>query len=303
MRQEYVLNLETYRVMDNFFDEYGDLIEEFPLLKEDVESFKAFLEAIDSKGSDHAKARTITPADKQALRTKIAQNIRKGLDVLVAQAIKDKNKDLKTACGTTVTAFMRCSEADFLTLAREEYKRLLLYPSVLDRYELTAAYRTAIGNDIETFNQMKPILSRERSKASIIKGNQDELFEQMKEFVAKVLPLAIEKTQEKYPDFAKEYAAVSTGKTPSVSPTKLSVVAVDESDNPIAEVTIESIEPSYTNITDASGKWSVKTGAKKEVVLKVSKAGFMNQEVTVKKIKRGQVTDVRIQMQATAIAA
>ena len=75
------------------------------------------------------------------------------------------------------------------------------------------------------------------------------------------------------------------------------VLAVDEKDKPLEAATIEVVELSYTNTSDEKGKWTVKTGSKKELTLKATLTEFMPQEVTVKKIKRGQTTDLIIKMQ------
>lgn len=302
MRQEHSLNLDTYRAMLTFFDNYADVVENSPLLKEDVGIFRSQMEAIEAIVEEDPSVTTVTFADKHELKAKICKNIRLALDKLNAHAIKMKDETLKTACKAPASTFTNASDADFIVKARQEVTRMASFADVLDKYNLTADFRKEMAEDVETFNKMKPQLKVERSKSTVKTGNRNELFKVMKEYVEGVLFEAIDTLKDTQVDFVKEYADVSTGRTPTVSSTKLLIKTIDELTNqPIPNVAIEIPELKIKGATDSNGKLTIKVGAKKEVKLKATKAAMENQEVSVTKILRGRIKEIEVRMQGSAM--
>ena len=297
MRQEHFLNRETYRVMNSFFEQYPDIIKTSPDLKEAVATFQENFKALDGIIADTETIKTISAADKQALKTQIAQNIRKAFDKIVVQAVKTKDKDLKAACGTTFSMMLRASETDFLELARAALKLLIQNAAILDKAGMNVAFRTGLSNDIDSYDDMKPTMERERKKSRIFRGNQMEMFDELEEYIDIVLRDAVDGMNEKFPNFVKEYNAVCVGKTPSVSPTKLAILTVDATNKPLSIVDIGIMELESIIPTDESGKLAVKTGGKSTLTIKANKAGFVQKEMTVTKIKRGQITEVVVTME------
>ena len=155
--------------------------------------------------------------------------------------------------------------------------------------------------DINTFENMKPTMHRERKKTTIFRGNQDDKFTDIQEYIDIVLRDAMNDMAEAFPDFVKEYDEISTGKTPKSVQTLINILTVDESGKSLSLVGIIIDELTFTGQTDVDGKLLVKVGAKKSLVIKVSKTGFVNQEVEVSKIKRGQTTDIVVTLRAAAV--
>ena len=301
MKQEHVLKRTTYRVVNNFFEEYPDIIEKSPVLKEAVTGFNERYTDLGDHIETVENVKTISTLDKDDLKTKIATNIRKGLDKIMVQAVKDKNKTLKEACSTTLSVMQKTSHEDFVTTARNELKRLAQNADILDKAGFKKDFLKALSTDINTFEKMIPTMHRERKKTSIFRSNQDDKFTDIQEYMDIVVRDAINDMAEVYPDFVKEYDEISAGKAPKSSQTLINILTLDESGKPLSLVGIIIDELTFTGQTDVDSKLLVKVGAKKSLIIKSSRTGFVNQETEVSKIKRGQTTDIVVTLRAAAV--
>ena len=306
MRQDHALDLEMFRSLSVFFDNYADVVDSSPLLKEDVAAFREALNAIDGKMEAQSVVTTISAGDKATLRTKIAQNIRKCLDKITAQAIKDKNAELQAACSTTLSAMTRGSDFNFAVVAKIELTRILSYANILDKYGLKADFRKELASDISVFDKMKPQMNVERSRSIVLTGSRNDLFKSTNEFIDKVMSESIEMFNVTNPDFVKQFEDVSTGRTPSVSPTRVNILLLnDATEAPFKKGAVIVPELKLSTTTDEDGKLTVKVGGNKEVTIIGRVDGFEPQEVTVSKIIRGRSYDVVIRLKAlvSALAA
>ncbi len=297
MRQEHLLQRDTYRVMNTFFNQYPDITASTPDLKEAVATFQENFKALDDTISDAKTIKTISAADRLALKTKIAQNIRKAFDKIIVQAVKDKDKEAKAACNVSLSMMVRASEADFLDLTASAMTLLSKNTAVLDKAGMNGAFRTELSQDITVYDNMKPIMESERKKSRVFRGTQAEMFDELQEYVDIVLRDAIDGVNDAYPNFVKEYNAMCVGRTPTSSPTKLVILTVDETDKPLSVVDIALIELATTTATNELGKLDVKMGGIKTVTLKATKTGFVEKETRVTNIKRGQTTEVLVKME------
>ena len=297
MRQEHLLQRDTYRVMNTFFNQYPDITESTPDLKEAVATFQENFKALDDTISDAKTIKTISAADRLALKTKIAQNIRKAFDKIVVQAVKDKDKEAKAACSVSLSMMVRASETDFLDLTESAMTLLSKNTAVLEKAGMNGAFRTELSQDIKVYDNMKPTMERERKQSRVFRGTQTEMFDELREYVDIVLRDAIDGVNDAYPNFVKEYNAMCVGRTPTTSCTKLVILTVDETDKPLSVVDIALIELATTISTNEFGKLDVKMGGIKTVTLKAKKAGFVEKEFRVTNLKRGQTTEVLVKME------
>ncbi len=297
MRQEHILQRDTYRVMNTFFSQYPDITASTPDLKEAVATFQENFKALDDTIADEKTLKTVSAADRLALKTKIAQNIRKAFDKIVVQAVKDKDKEAKAACNTSLSMMVRASEADFLDLTASAMTLLSKNTALLDKVGMNEAFRTELSQDIKVYDNMKPIMESERKKTRVFRGNQTEMFDELQEYIDIVLRDAIDGVNAQYPNFVKEYNAMCVGKTPTSSPTKLVILTVDETDKPLSAVDIALLEMATTISTNELGKLDIKMGGIKTVTLKATKTGFIEKETHVTNIKRGQTTEVLVKME------
>ena len=297
MRQEHLLQRDTFRVMDAFFNQYPDIIAATPDLKEAVATFQENFKALDDTIAGVKNLKTVSAADRLALKTTIAQNIRKAFDKIVVQAVKDKDKDAKAACSASLSMMVRATETDFLALTEAAMKLLMKNTAVLDKAGMNEAFRTELSQDIKAYDAMKPTMERERKQTSVFRGNQAEMFDELQEYVDIVLRDAIDGVWDKHSNFVKEYNQMCVCKMPNSSPTKISILTLDETDNPLSVVDIALVELSALTATDEFGKLDVKTGSMKAVTVKAKKAGFVEKELRVTNLKRGQTTEVLVKME------
>ena len=299
MQKKHAYSLNAYRALLVFFDNYADIVEKTPILKEDVATFRELVNDITDKTDPENTVMTISTSDKLSLRTKITENIIKSLSKIKAQAIKDKNEDLKTEAGTTINAFQVLSETSFLELARAQVKIIQNYPTILAKYSLTAQFITELDMDVETYGSLLPKMSVQKSKSKVATGALTDIFKETKEFLNDVLTAAVETVSLDNPIFVQEFNEISSGRTPSVSPTTLILTVVDDASNlPCVGVKIESKELNYNELTSETGKLTIKTGAKKDMVFTISKNGMITQEIKVSKIMKGHTLELEIRMVA-----
>ena len=297
MQKKHAYSLNAYRALLVFFDNYADIVEKTPILKEDVATFRELVNDITDKTDPENTVMTISTSDKLSLRTKITENIIKSLSKIKAQAIKDKNEDLKTEAGTTINAFQVLSETSFLELARAQVKIIQNYPTILAKYSLTAQFITELDMDVETYGSLLPKMSVQKSKSKVATGALTDIFKETKEFLNDVLTAAVETVSLDNPIFVQEFNEISSGRTPSVSPTTLILTVVDDASNlPCMGVKIESKELNYNELTSETGKLTIKTGAKKDMVFTISKNGMITQEIKVSKIMKGHTLELEIRM-------
>ena len=95
MRKDHVFMLDTLRALGVFFENYGDVVEKSPLLKEDVTDYNSIVEDIESKVDPDNAPITISTATKINLRNKVTQSLTNGLAKINAQAIKTGDEDLE----------------------------------------------------------------------------------------------------------------------------------------------------------------------------------------------------------------
>lgn len=299
MQKKHAYSLNAYRALLVFFDNYADIVEKTPILKEDVATFRELVNDITDKTDPENTVITISTSDKLSLRTKITENIIKSLSKIKAQAIKDKNEDLKTEAGTTINAFQVLSETSFLELARAQVKIIQNYPTILAKYSLTAQFITELDMDVETYGSLLPKMSVQKSKSKVATGALTDIFKETKEFLNDVLTAAVETVSLDNPIFVQEFNEISSGRTPSVSPTTLILTVVDDASNlPCVGVKIESKELNYNELTSETGKLTIKTGAKKDMMFTISKNGMITQEIKVSKIMKGHTLELEIRMVA-----
>lgn len=299
MQKKHAYSLNAYRALLVFFDNYADIVEKTPILKEDVATFRELVNDITDKTDPENTVMTISTSDKLSLRTKITENIIKSLSKIKAQAIKDKNEDLKTEAGTTINAFQVLSETSFLELARAQVKIIQNYPTILAKYSLTAQFITELDMDVETYGSLLPKMSVQKSKSKVATGALTDIFKETKEFLNDVLTAAVETVSLDNPIFVQEFNEISSGRTPSVSPTTLILTVVDDASNlPCVGVKIESKELNYNELTSETGKLTIKTGAKKDMMFTISKNGMITQEIKVSKIMKGHTLELEIRMVA-----
>ena len=297
MQKKHAYSLNAYRALLVFFDNYADIVEKTPILKEDVATFRELVNDITDKTDPENTVITISTSDKLSLRTKITENIIKSLSKIKAQAIKDKNEDLKTEAGTTINAFQVLSETSFLELARAQVKIIQNYPTILAKYSLTAQFITELDMDVETYGSLLPKMSVQKSKSKVATGALTDIFKETKEFLNDVLTAAVETVSLDNPIFVQEFNEISSGRTPSVSPTTLILTVVHDASNlPCVGVKIESKELNYNELTSETGKLTIKTGAKKDMVFTISKNGMITQEIKVSKIMKGHTLELEIRM-------
>ena len=301
MRKDHVFMLDTLRALTVFFENYGDVVEKSPLLKEDVADYNGIVEDIEAKVDPDNAPITISTATKTNLRNKVTQSLTNGLAKINAQAIKTGDEDLEKKSGTTVTAFTRCSDSDFVDLAKEKIKLLLANTAILEKYNLKAAYRTELENDIDILEKIKAKMSVERSKSTVATSSINDLFAKAKRYVEVVLPQSVSTVAKSNLDFAKEFAHVCSMRTAVTSATRITVLVInDKTDEAVVNADIEVLEVNSNTFTDQNGKSVVKTGAKKTVTIRVTKEGMVTQEYVVEKILRGQNLEVTIRLVAAA---
>lgn len=301
MRKDHVFMLDTLRALAVFFENYSDVVEKSPLLKEDVADYNGIVEDIETKVDPDNAPITISTATKTNLRNKVTQSLTNGLAKINAQAIKTGDEDLGKKSSTTVTTFTRCSDSDFVDLAKEKIKLLLANTAILEKYNLKAAYRTELENDVDILEKIKAKMSVERSKSTVATSSVNALFAKAKQYVEVVLPQSVSTIAKDNPEFAKEFAHVCATRTAATSPTRVTVLVIsDKTDEALADTGIEVMEVNSNTFTDEYGKSVIKIGAKKTVTIRVTRKGMVTQEYVTEKIGRGQNLVVTIRLVAEA---
>jgi hypothetical protein len=303
MKQVHEISLETARAMDTFFDNNADIIEESALVKEDVLGFRTLYYALNDKITAENEVKIFTATDIQTFKTDIAKALRSGLDKVNAHALKTKDAVLKEACKTPFSTFTSAKDTEFVKMANTDLALLTTHKAVLSRYGLNEVFLTKLATDIANFDKMRPQLTVNRSKAVVSTGNRNEGFKVLDEYIAQVLDIAIETLTDSHSDFVKEYDSVSTGRTPSVSPTRLAITVLDDVTSlPILNAQINVPLIKAIGETDVNGKWVVRVGGKKELLLRITKQGMAPIEMTATKILRGKVLDVEVRMRVELLA-
>ena len=301
MRKDHVFMLDTLRALAVFFENYSDVVEKSPLLKEDVADYNGIVEDIETKVDPDNAPITISTATKTNLRNKVTQSLTNGLVKINAQAIKMGDEDLEKKSGATITTFTKCNDSDFIDLAKEKIKFLLANSAILEKYSLKAEYRTELEKDVEILEKIKAKMSVERSKSTVTTSSVNALFAKAKQYVEVVLPQSVNTVAKSNPDFAKEFAHVCATRTAATSATRVTILVInDKTDEAVADAGIEVVEVNSNTFTDENGKSIVKVGAKKTVTIRVTKKGMVTQEYVTEKIARGQNLTVTIRLVAAA---
>ena len=297
MRKDHAFMLDTLRALQVFFENYGDVVEKSKLLKEDVTDYNSIVEDIETKVDPDNAPITISTATKTNLRNKVTQSLMNGLVKVNAQAIKTGDEDLEKKSGTTISAFARCNDSDFIDLAKEKIKFLLVNAAILEKYNLKAEYRTELESDVEILEKIKAKMSVERSKSTVATSSVNALFAKAKQYVEVVLPQSVNTAAKDNPDFAKEFAHVCSTRTAATSATRVTISVINhKTDEAVADAGIEVVEVNSNTFTDENGKSTVKVGAKKTVTIRVIKKGMVTQEYVTEKIGRGQNLNVTIRL-------
>ena len=303
MRKDHVFLLRTLRALLVFFDNYADVIEKYPLLKEDVAAFRALVNRISDMVDPENAIITISTASKSALRTGITERVLNAFGKIKAQAIKDKNEDLKKEATLIQKTFQAPTDADFLEVIREKVKMLQNHAGTLAKYGLNKAYLAELTDDVETFSKALPKMSVEKSQSKVATGTLQDAVKEAKEYLDDVLVHTVEMTANEFPVFVKEFNEVKTGQTPSVSPTSLVLIFIDDATNlPCLGVRVINGELKFSEVTDETGKLVIKTGAKKDLIFSAVREGMVAQEIKMGKIKKGQVLEMEIRMVAVPTA-
>ena len=303
MRKDHVYYLDTLRALIIFFDNYADVAESSPLLKEDVTGFRLLVGQIEKEVNPKNSVITFTAADKKKLRDRLTQNVLSALAKITAQAVKDKNSELVEASNTKPSAFTKCNDSDFLDLVRGQVEHILAYPAILEKYGLKKDFQANLSEDFTALETMKAKMSVEQTKSIVATGVRQDIFKDVKLYVDVVLTESIKNVAAEYPTMAKEYEGVKTGQTPSVSPTRLGLLVLDDATSaPWAKADVVCEELKLTAQTDEKGKLYIKTGAKKQITFIVSGEGMVTQEITIAKLTRGQTLDLEVRLKAVAVA-
>jgi hypothetical protein len=302
MKLEQSFNLQMFQALRTFFDNYADVVETSPMLKADVRAYNGILATLEDKIEEENLPIAFRGEDKAAMKEKIATNIRRMLDKLTAHAIKTQDAALKMACKTAKTSFTGANDADFVRMANLELARMTQYAKVLDGYLLDENFRLLLKDSVAMYEKLSPQMRVDRVKSMATTRDRNDLFKGVKEYVECVLAAAVDSLTETQPAFVKEYQDVSTGRTPSVTSTKLVVKTVfDDTNLPAPFVQIDLPEVGISGTTDEKGHLMVKVGGKKELRLNAAKPSLLNEELSVTKIKRGRVTEIEVRMKSATL--
>jgi CarboxypepD_reg-like domain len=294
MRTKNYEEWQTFRAISAYLEAESDIVNGSVVLKEDAGIFNDLLADLEAKIEDKKSNSTLNSTARNQLKQAVAETTRELLFKLKAHGIKNKDTELVQFCKPSLTTMTNMSENEFVDFTRQTVIQVNALAEVLTKYGVSADDRTAFTQNVEKFANIGLQIRVQNSKASVNSENLNELFKEIKKFTNEVLTVAVNSVTDN-PDFIKAFNDVKVGNPPSVTPTQVTVKIKDVNNGEaVKNVQISVPELKVTGFTDENGKFTVKTGSKRDITMAVSKTDWKSQEITITKLIKGRVREVEV---------
>jgi hypothetical protein len=303
MKQEITVSIKVYRALRTFFSGEMTTVNASPILKEDVAQFNEKLDTLENILKETATSDAFTAEDRDALKDKIATELRRMFDKLLAHAIKTKNVDLRNACQTKKNTFMNANDSEFTALGKIALEQMNKYPEVLDAYGLDAAFRTSLSKNVDFYETITPQMRVDRVKSKANTSSRNDAYADLVEFVDFVLTQSVDSLPDTYAAFKNAFEDIKTPPTAPQPPPKVVVKTVfDDTGLPAPFTNVSALGIGYTGTTDEEGKLTISVGDKIALSFIASLDDHHEEKVSVKNLKRGKVREIEVRLKAKPLA-